>query len=95
MQSLLQTRYRRHQSGGFCCPGRRPNYWDDRSRRKRSCQIDHQPHKARNGHAKGEMLSVDDVLELLAIDLIGLIPDDENVISSTNLGNACSYGWKK
>jgi septum site-determining protein MinD len=35
---------------------------------------------------KGEMLSVSDVIELLAIDLIGIIPDDESVISSTNRG---------
>lgn len=35
---------------------------------------------------RGEMLSVDDVLELLAIELIGIVPDDENVITSTNRG---------
>jgi septum site-determining protein MinD len=36
---------------------------------------------------RGDMLSVDDVLELLAIDLIGMIPEDENVILSTNRGS--------
>jgi septum site-determining protein MinD len=35
---------------------------------------------------RGEMLSVDDVIELLAIELIGLVPDDENVITGTNRG---------
>ena len=35
---------------------------------------------------RGEMLTTDDVLELLAVDLIGIIPDDENVITSTNRG---------
>lgn len=35
---------------------------------------------------RGDMLSVEDVLELLAIELIGLIPDDEAVILSTNRG---------
>jgi septum site-determining protein MinD len=35
---------------------------------------------------RGDMLSVDDVLELLAIDLLGMIPEDENVISGTNRG---------
>ena len=35
---------------------------------------------------RGDMLSVDDVLELLAIDLIGLVPDDEAVVTSTNRG---------
>jgi septum site-determining protein MinD len=35
---------------------------------------------------RGEMLTVNDVVELLAIDLIGIIPDDENVVLSTNRG---------
>jgi septum site-determining protein MinD len=35
---------------------------------------------------RGEMLDIDDVLELLAIELIGVIPDDENVVTSTNRG---------
>jgi len=35
---------------------------------------------------KGDMLSMEDVLELLAVDLIGMIPEDENVIASTNRG---------
>jgi septum site-determining protein MinD len=35
---------------------------------------------------KGEMLSAEDVVELLAIDLIGLIPEDEGVVTATNRG---------
>src|SRR5512147_2540693 len=35
---------------------------------------------------RGDMLSADDVLELLAVELIGLVPDDENVVTSTNRG---------
>jgi septum site-determining protein MinD len=35
---------------------------------------------------KGDMLSPDDVLELLAVELLGLIPEDESVITSTNRG---------
>ncbi len=35
---------------------------------------------------RGDMLTPDDVLELLAVELIGLVPDDENVIVSTNRG---------
>jgi septum site-determining protein MinD len=35
---------------------------------------------------RGEMLSADDVLELLAVELIGMVPDDENVVTSTNRG---------
>jgi septum site-determining protein MinD len=33
-----------------------------------------------------EMLSADDVVELLAVELVGLIPEDEEVITSTNRG---------
>lgn len=35
---------------------------------------------------RGDMLAVDDVLELLAVELIGLVPDDEIVLMSTNRG---------
>src|SRR5271157_165714 len=35
---------------------------------------------------RGDMLTADDVLELLAVELIGIVPDDENVIVSTNRG---------
>jgi septum site-determining protein MinD len=35
---------------------------------------------------RGEMLDADDILDLLAIKLIGIIPEDENVIISTNRG---------
>jgi septum site-determining protein MinD len=35
---------------------------------------------------RGEMLNSEDVLELLAINLIGIVPEDENVIKSTNIG---------
>jgi septum site-determining protein MinD len=35
---------------------------------------------------RGEMLSTEDVIELLAIKLIGIVPEDENVIVSTNRG---------
>ncbi|MGE5574250.1 MAG: septum site-determining protein MinD [Bacteroidota bacterium] len=35
---------------------------------------------------RGDMLDIDDVLDLLAIDLLGVVPDDESVITSTNRG---------
>jgi septum site-determining protein MinD len=41
--------------------------------------------------SRGEMLSVDDVLELLAINLIGVVPDDETIVTSTNRGEAAVY----
>jgi septum site-determining protein MinD len=34
-----------------------------------------------------DMLSPDDVVELLAVELIGIVPEDENVILSTNRGS--------
>ena len=35
---------------------------------------------------RGDMMSVDDVSEILAIDLLGVIPDDEQVVIGTNQG---------
>src|SRR5512136_1717997 len=35
---------------------------------------------------RGDMLSVEDVLDLLAIDLIGIVPEDEGVIVASNRG---------
>ena len=35
---------------------------------------------------RGEMLSPSDVLELLAIDLIGIVPEDDNVVMASNRG---------
>jgi septum site-determining protein MinD len=35
---------------------------------------------------KGEMLSSDDVYDILAIKIIGIVPEDENVVPSSNSG---------
>ncbi len=35
---------------------------------------------------KGDMMSSNDVVDILAIPLIGIVPDDENVVISTNQG---------
>jgi septum site-determining protein MinD len=35
---------------------------------------------------RGEMMSKEDVVEILAIDLIGVVPDDEAIVTSTNRG---------
>lgn len=35
---------------------------------------------------RGEMMSVEDVVEILAVNVIGAVPDDENVVISTNQG---------
>ncbi len=35
---------------------------------------------------RGDMLAIEDVVELLAVDLIGVVPDDEQVVVSANRG---------
>jgi len=35
---------------------------------------------------RGDMMNADDILELLAVKLIGIVPEDEGVIVSTNMG---------
>ena len=35
---------------------------------------------------RGDMMTSNDVVEILAIDLIGVVPDDENIVISTNQG---------
>ena len=35
---------------------------------------------------RGEMMDVDDIVDLLSIDLIGVVPDDEYIIIQTNKG---------
>ncbi len=35
---------------------------------------------------RGDMMDIDDVIEILAIDLLGIIPEDELIIVSTNRG---------
>ena len=35
---------------------------------------------------KGEMMSIEDVTEILAIDIIGVVPDDESIVIQTNKG---------
>ena len=39
---------------------------------------------------RGDMMSVEDVVEILAISLIGAVPDDESVVISTNQGEPLS-----
>jgi septum site-determining protein MinD len=43
---------------------------------------------------RGDMLSVDDVLDLLAVELIGIVPEDENVLVASNRGTPLSMDSK-
>ena len=42
-----------------------------------------------------DMMSVDDICEILSIDLIGIVPDDEAVVISTNRGEPLSLTSNK
>ncbi len=35
---------------------------------------------------RGDMMNIDDMIDILAIDLIGVVPDDEAIVISTNRG---------
>ena len=35
---------------------------------------------------RGDMLSRDDVLDILAVDLLGIVPDDEEILVAANRG---------
>src|SRR5512142_167918 len=43
---------------------------------------------------RGDMLTADDVLELLAVELSGSVPEDENVVISTNRGQPVALDGK-
>ena len=43
---------------------------------------------------RGDMLTTEDVLEVLAIDLIGIVPEDESIITSTNRGQPVAMDGK-
>jgi len=43
---------------------------------------------------KGDMISIEDIVDLLAVDLIGIIPEDTMVIVSTNQGTPISLDGK-
>ena len=51
---------------------------------------------------RGDMMSLTDVQDILAVNLIGAIPDDENIVISTNqgeplvgMGSLCRTGLLK
>jgi septum site-determining protein MinD len=43
---------------------------------------------------RGQMLSTEDVIELLAIDLLGIVPEDPEIIISTNRGTPVALDGK-
>ncbi|MDF9408307.1 septum site-determining protein MinD [Pelotomaculum isophthalicicum JI] len=37
---------------------------------------------------QGDMMSIDDIIDILAVDLLGIIPEDEMIVITTNRGEA-------
>ncbi len=44
---------------------------------------------------RGDMMSVEDVLDILAIDLLGIVPDDENIVVASNEGEPLVGSYSK
>ena len=38
---------------------------------------------------RGDMMALDDVTDILAIDVLGVVPDDESIVISSNRGEPC------
>ena len=38
---------------------------------------------------RGDMMALEDVTDILAIDVLGVVPDDESIVVSTNRGEPC------
>ncbi len=43
---------------------------------------------------KQEMLSSEDIVEILSTEIIGIVPEDENILSSSNRGMPVAFGGK-
>lgn len=44
---------------------------------------------------KGDMMNINDIVDILAVELIGVVPDDENIIITTNRGEPAVMGKSK
>lgn len=43
---------------------------------------------------RGDMMGIDDMIEILAIDLLGIVPEDEGIVVSTNKGEPIALNDK-
>lgn len=43
---------------------------------------------------RGDMMGIDDMIEILAIDLLGIVPEDEGIVVSTNKGEPIAINEK-
>ena len=84
---------RRHESGGLIRSRFRSNhrlagFENQEGRDGREDRQAPPSHALRRARAeRGEMLKVDDVLEILSIPLLGIIPESQEVIRASNLGS--------
>ena len=39
---------------------------------------------------RGDMMNIDDMIDILAIELLGVVPEDEQIVISTNKGSQLS-----
>src|SRR5690554_460020 len=44
---------------------------------------------------RGDMMDIDDMIEILAINLLGVVPEDENIVISTNRGEPIVLKFEK
>jgi|SRR5689334_13123472 len=42
--------------------------------------------------ARGDMMTIDDVLEILSVPLLGIVPESEEVLRASNLGTPITFG---
>lgn len=42
--------------------------------------------------ARGDMMDIPDIIDILAVDLIGVVPEDEYIVVSTNRGEPAVFG---
>ncbi len=43
---------------------------------------------------KGDMMGIEDMIEILAIELLGIVPEDEGIVVSTNRGEPIALNDK-
>ena len=85
-----QVKVRRDKLAALCEAGKNPyeitKYdWDTKNQEIRDIQLI--VNRVRMDMVRrGDMMSVDDVMDILSVPVIGTVPDDEDIVISTNQG---------
>src|SRR5436853_364453 len=90
--------------------GSNPKAWSDRDSDRIIGMLDSKTEKTEKGEridkhllitrddparaSRGDMLSIDDVLEILSTPLLGIIPESEEVLRASNLGSPVTLGYR-